>query len=85
MTQVLKSRIILNSLLLHKSIKSWKRVLNLYFVWLDKENLEVEEITYNDLLLFVKHHQRRSKSQSTIKGYVAVVKHFYDHLIREGR
>lgn len=69
----------------HKSIKSRKTVIKLYCDWLDKENLEAESISYNDLLLYMKHRSRKGTSQKTIQHYIGTIKHYYDHLVREGK
>ena len=56
-----------------------------YLDWLNNENLEVTEITYNDLLIYMKHCQRLGRSQRTIQHYVGVVKLFYTHLLEKGK
>lgn len=66
-----------------KSIESRLTVFNQYLKWIEKENLDIEQISYNDLLLFMKHCQHKGISQRTIKHYMIIVRHFYDHLIRE--
>ena len=68
-----------------QSIDSRMVMMNQYWNWLELENLEAEQVTYNDLLLFMKHCQHTGKKQKTIQHYLIVVKHFYDHLIREER
>lgn len=60
-------------------------MIGLYFNWLEKENLQAAEVKYNDLLGFMKHCQRTERSQRTIKHYMVTVRHFYDHLIRDGQ
>jgi site-specific recombinase XerD len=66
-----------------KSIDSRLTVFDQYLKWIEKENLDIEQISYNDLLLFMKHCQHKGISQRTIKHYMIIVRHFYDHLIRE--
>jgi len=68
-----------------KSIQSMLVVFNQYLQWLVKENMEIAEISYNDLLLFMKHCQHKGMSQRTIKHYIIVVRHFYDYLVSETR
>lgn len=69
----------------HKSIESSITVFNQYLKWTEKENLpELEQVRYNDLLLFMKHCQRKGMSQRTIKHYMIIVRHYYDHLAAEG-
>jgi site-specific recombinase XerD len=66
-----------------KSIESRMTAIDQYVKWLNKENLEAEQISYNDLLLYMKHCQHKGISQRTIKHYMIIVRHFYDHLVRE--
>jgi integrase/recombinase XerD len=66
-----------------ESIKTYINTINLLFKWLEKENIEVEEVSYNDLLLYMKHCSHRGMSQRGIAIYVSVIKHFYNHLIKE--
>jgi len=66
-----------------KGIQGRLRVFEQYVEWMERENLEPIEVSYNDLLLFMKHCQKTGKSQRTISHYMTIVRHFYDHLIRE--
>jgi integrase/recombinase XerD len=67
------------------SIKTRLAVIGCYFEWIEKQGLQVEEITYNDLLIYIKHSQRKGVSQRTVQNYLGTIKHYYDHLIREAR
>ena len=67
------------------SIETRLVVIGRYFEWLEKENLQAEEITYNDLLLYIKHSQRKGITQRTVQNYVGTVKLYHDHLIRAGK
>ena len=69
----------------HRSVKSRMIIINQFWKWLAKENLEAEDISYNDLLLFMKYCQKVNRSQRTIQHYMVIVKHFYEHLVREER
>jgi len=68
-----------------KSIANRLKTINLYKQWAEIENLEIEQITYNDLLLFMKYSQQIGRTQKTINHYMVVVRHFYDHLIESGK
>tara|TARA_R100000005_G_C5000027_1_gene206828 strand:- start:726 stop:1610 length:885 start_codon:yes stop_codon:yes gene_type:complete len=67
------------------SIKTRLAVIGCYLEWLEKQGLEAEEVTYNDLLSYIKHSQRKGVSQRTVQSYLGTIKHYYDHLIREGK
>ncbi len=68
-----------------KSIANRLKTINLYQQWTEKENLEIEQVTYNDLLLFMKYSQQIGRTQKTINHYLVVVRHFYDHLTESGK
>ncbi|MCG8307486.1 MAG: phage integrase N-terminal SAM-like domain-containing protein [Cytophagales bacterium] len=66
-----------------KSIDSRMMIFKQFRKWLDLENMEAEQVTYNDLLLFMKHCQQKGRKQKIIQHYMVVVKQFYDHLLQE--
>lgn len=69
------------------TIKTRMTMIGIYLDWLRKDpeasGLEATEISYNDLLLYMKHCQRKGRSQKTIQHYMSVVKLFYTHLLQE--
>lgn len=68
-----------------RSIATRITVIKLFWKWLDIENLEAENVSYNDLLLYMKYRSRKGTGQRTIQHYMGTIRHFYDHLIREGK
>ncbi len=67
-----------------KSIKSRMVVIRLFWKWLEEENLEAGQVSYTDLLLYMKYRSRKGTSQRSIQNYLSTIKHFFEHLIREG-
>lgn len=67
------------------SIITQMRIFGHYWSWIEKQNMELEQVSYNDLLLYMKDQQKKGVTQSTVRSYLGVVKHFYDYLIRENR
>ena len=74
----------------HSGINSRMVVIGMFWQWLEKENpsggragLEAEEVSYNDLMLYMKYKSKKGASQRTIQHYMGVVKHFYAHLLQE--
>lgn len=65
------------------TITTHMAIVGIYLDWLKRENLEATAISYNDLLLYMKHCQRKGRSQKTIQHYMGVVKLFYNHLLQE--
>ncbi|MBS1951236.1 MAG: site-specific integrase [Bacteroidetes bacterium] len=68
-----------------RTIIGFNRVLEIFLNWVKKEQLDVEQVRYQDILLFMKHCQRQGATQRTIQVYLNNTKHFYDHLIERGR
>ncbi len=67
-----------------RTITSFNRVVAIFLKWLKKEQIEVEQVRYQDILLFMKYCQKQV-SQRTIQLYLNVIRHFYDHQIEEER
>jgi len=68
-----------------KSINSRVVVIDRYFTWLEKENMEAAQVNYNDLLLYIKHQRSKGINQRTVQHYMGAIKHFYQHLLQEGK
>ncbi|WP_425391695.1 tyrosine-type recombinase/integrase [Ekhidna sp.] len=68
-----------------KSIDRRMVVMRMFWKWLEKENLEAEEVSYNDLMMYMKYKSRKGATQRTIQAYMGIIKHFYEHLLREGK
>ncbi len=79
-TEYLQKRVLSN-----KSVTTFQKVLNQFKTWLDQENLEAEEIRYQDMLLFIKYYQKKGVNQRTIQNYIGAINHFYNHLIEESK
>lgn len=68
-----------------KSIASRVSIMADYFTWLERENMEVEEVGYNDLLLYMKYKRSRGVNQRSIQNYIGAIKHVYDCLLETGK
>lgn len=66
-----------------KSIARRLIVIHIFWKWLEKENIEAEQVGYNDLLLYMKHCSHKGAGQRSIQNYIGVIKHYYEHLLRE--
>ena len=69
----------------HSTIKTCQRSMAIYLKWATKERLALEQITYQDLLSFMKYCTRTGKAQKTIQHYLNTIRHYYDHLVQEQR
>lgn len=67
-----------------RTISSFDRVVVLFLKWLEKEQMKVEQVSYRDILSFMKSCQKQV-SQRTVQLYLNVIRHYYDHLIEENK
>jgi len=58
---------------------------NLEFIerWCTKEKLALEELTYNDLLDFIRYDQQRGCNNTWINKELCSLRHYYSHLIKQ--
>ena len=54
-----------------------------FYDWIEKEQLEVEEIRYQDILEYIKQLQVRGLSQRTIQHYLNDVSHYFEFLLQQ--
>lgn len=66
-----------------KSILTYQQITNQFIQWTQKEQIEPEQVSYGDILTFMKHCQKQGITQRTIQHYLTVIKHYYEHLIEE--
>jgi len=67
------------------TINSFSRVVAIFLNWLNKEQIEEEQAGYTDILSFMKYCQKQGATQRTVQNYLNAVRHFYDHLIEQGK
>lgn len=67
------------------TIATTVRIVEYFLQWAAKENIsEPEEITYSDVMAFMKWSSGHGASQKTIANYLNHVKKFYQFLVSEG-
>lgn len=62
------------------SIRSSIKQVKLFLTWLEQEQIGVQEVTYQDLLFYMKHCQKRNLTQKTIQQYITHIRHYYAYL-----
>jgi site-specific recombinase XerD len=67
------------------TINSFSRVVAIFLNWLNKEQIEEEQVSYTDILSFMKYCQKQGATQRTVQNYLNAIRHFYDHLIEQGK
>ncbi|MCA2951406.1 site-specific integrase [Microcystis sp. M112S1] len=53
--------------------------------WSTKENLEVDQLSYTELLSFTKYCQAKGAGKTTVNKYLLSIKHYFNHLIEQGK
>lgn len=57
-----------------------------YFTgWLETENLIASEISYTDVLEFIRHLNQESRSKRTVHHLLGIVRHYFNYLITENK
>ena len=67
------------------TLKTVRITIKLYLEWVSKERMEPGQVSYQDLLGFMKYCSKKGISQRTIQHYLNTVKHYYNYLEGEGR
>jgi len=62
-----------------RTIISFDRVAAIFSRWLQKEQMEMQQVRYQDILAFMKQCQKKGTSQRTVQLYLNVIRHLYDY------
>ncbi len=65
-----------------ETIKNYERYLLNFITWADKQNIEVEFTTDQELLSYVKYLQLNDVKQATIQFYLGGLKHYFNWVIK---
>jgi integrase/recombinase XerD len=63
-----------------KSIHTYQRYCNIFTAWLETEKLEATEITYTDMLNFIKHAKEQGLKPGYIMKILGAVRHYFNYL-----
>ena len=66
-----------------KSAERFIPVVNRFDQWKEEQNIETENITYNDVMAYVNHCRHKGHTASTIKGMVYCLKIYFRFLESE--
>jgi site-specific recombinase XerD len=65
----------------HASIATYERFTDQFLEWAQKENLPIEQIRYQDILLYTKHcSSKKNHSQRTVQHTIITLGHYFDYL-----
>jgi site-specific recombinase XerD len=65
------------------SIATAEKKVKRFLQWTEKENVGPGQVSYQDILLWMKHQQKSGASQRSIQHYLCMVKHYYDYLVEQ--
>lgn len=66
------------------SIKTSEKTVTIFLKWLERENMEAGQVSYQDILGFMKYCSKKGASQRTVQHYMNAVRHYFAHLEEEG-
>lgn len=59
---------------------SFSKTASRFLVWLEEQNIETENASYNDVLAYINHCKGKGNKQRTLQITTNVLKHFYNCL-----
>ena len=68
-----------------KSQNSIKNTVKYFLNWSDVQNIEPENISYNDILAYLDYCKKRANKQNTIQQAVSCISQYYNFLIHENK
>lgn len=63
------------------TIESFTGNVERFIKWLDQEGIEAEQVSYNDVMAYVKHCTGKGLSKRTLNSDLNSIRHYYNHLI----
>ncbi len=67
----------------NKTQESIKKTVTRFVSWSGQQNIELENIRYNDVLAYVNYCKRQGNKQRTLQITVSCIKHYYNFLIHK--
>lgn len=69
----------------HASIVTYERSTEQFLQWMEKENLETNQVRYQDILAYMKFCSgKKNHSQRTVQHMVITLSHYFDYLQEAG-
>lgn len=63
--------------------ESIKNTVKRFANWSEEQNIELQNITYNDVVAYVNYCKKQGNKQRTLQVTVGCIKHYYNFLINE--
>jgi site-specific recombinase XerD len=65
-----------------RSVQSISQSISYFLNWIETQNIELEQISYNDLLAYI-HHKKKTNKPKSIQLITIALNHFFNFLIEE--
>ena len=65
-----------------KTIESYNKSLAIFLQWLNDENINDTNTTYNDVMAFIRSRTDAGNSKEYVQKQLTVVRHYFNYLIR---
>jgi len=63
--------------------ESIKGAIKRFAAWCEEQNIELQTISYNDVVAYVNYNKKHGNKQRTLQVTVGYIKHYYNFLINE--
>ena len=67
------------------TVNRYKLYGEVFTDWLQQEQLDGGEATYNDVIAFMQHLKLKGKSNRTVHSQLNIIRHYFTYLIAEGQ
>lgn len=61
------------------SIVTYNRAVNRFVAWMEKQELEISQINYNDITAYIKYCKKKGNVQRTIQQEIGTLKHYFNY------
>lgn len=61
------------------TIRTYEKSLSQFMTWLGQEQLSAADVTYAELLDFIRWLQDKGKSKRTVSGVLCVLRHYFSY------
>jgi integrase/recombinase XerD len=65
-----------------KTIQTYNKLLEKFFAWIELENLKATQLTYTDMLAYMRHITSKGGSKRYLQMQIGVIRHYYNYLVR---
>jgi Site-specific recombinase XerD len=67
------------------TVGAYNKQLEYFIQWLDQEQLSPTDMTYTELLDFIRWLQAQGKSKSLVRSQLCILRHYFNYLVAAGK